>query len=53
VGIYGLDSNGTINSGTGTITINGINQNATSGTTYSSGVLFALNGGLHHNNHIS
>jgi hypothetical protein len=40
-----LDAHGTINSGTGTITINGINQNATSATTYSSGVIFALNSG--------
>ena len=43
VGVYGLDSNGIINSGTGIITIKGVNQNATSETTYSSGVLFALN----------
>jgi hypothetical protein len=32
VGIYGLDSNGTINSGTGTITINGINRTMQSST---------------------
>jgi gliding motility-associated-like protein len=43
VGIYYLLSNGIINSGTGIITINGVNQNATSETTYSSGALFALN----------
>ncbi|MCI4641870.1 MAG: YDG domain-containing protein, partial [Flavobacteriaceae bacterium] len=42
-GIYSLTSNATIDSGTGTITIEGINQNATGNTTYSSGIVFALN----------
>ena len=43
VGFYYMQSDAIIDSGSGTIAITGINQNATSETTYSSGVLFALN----------
>ncbi len=43
-GVYGLTSPGTINSGTGTITIEGVNQNP-SFTAYSSGIVLSLNGG--------
>ena len=42
-GVYYLTSNAIIDSGTGSITIEGINQNASNATTYSSGILFALN----------
>ena len=42
-GVYYLNSVGEIDSGTGTISIEGINQNATGATTYSSGIVFALN----------
>ena len=43
-GVYGLTSAGQMNSGTGTIQIEGLNLNP-SYTDYSSGVIFALNGG--------
>ncbi|MCW1953962.1 MAG: hypothetical protein KIH80_007310, partial [Flavobacteriia bacterium] len=42
-GVYYLTSSGVIDSGTGSITIEGINQNPTNATTYSSGIVFALN----------